>query len=443
LRNKGQGVFEDMTIASGLGEPIASESAAWGDYNNDGFIDVFVCGEFHKNEAPTGEGQSLSRALSRNLCRLYRNRGDGTFVDVAAGAGVTNGRFAKGAVWGDYDNDGRLDLFVSNLNDTGRLYHNEGNETFRDVTEEAGLVDRNDPHPFSSFPCLFWDYDNDGRLDLLINDWQNNQGEIIARLLGIKANLSSCPRLFRNLGEKGFRNVSAEVGLDSPIAAMSINCGDIDNDGFLDLYWGTGWMSYSGLIPNTMLRNVEGKRFDEVTTSSGTGHLQKGHGVSFADWDCDGDQDLFTVLGGGYPGDQGYSALFQNPGNGKHWLKVKLVGVVTNHAAIGARIELELKAANGTTRSIHRMIGTNGSFGGNTLVEHFGLRDASSVARLTVTWPTSKTTQTFRDLAADQLIVITEKAQEFQTLHQSRLEVPAMDKSSTAQRKPAPIEAAH
>ncbi len=305
LRNQGNGVFEDATHSSGLGEPIASESAAWGDYNNDGLVDVFVCGEFKDKE----------HADSRNRCRLYRNQGKGKFVDVASAAGVTNERFAKGAVWGDYDDDGLLDLFVSNMGEASRLYHNEGNETFKDVTEQTGISSPGDPYPLTSFPCLFWDFDNDGRLDLFINNWSMSQGEVVADMLGITHGLSSPPRLYRNLGSGKFRNVTPEVNLNRPIAAMSINCGDIDNDGYLDLYCGTGWMSYSGLIPNVLLKNVDGRKFEDVTESSRTGHLQKGHGISFADWDNDGDLDIFSVLGGGFPGDRGYSALFENPGN--------------------------------------------------------------------------------------------------------------------------------
>jgi hypothetical protein len=190
---------------------------------------------------------------------------------------------------------------------------------------------------------------------------------------------------------------------------MSLNAGDIDNDGDLDLYLGTGWMSLSGLVPNLMYANVGG-RFEDVTESTGTGHLQKGHGVSFADWDDNGDLDLFVVLGGGYPGDRGYNALFQNPGHGRHWLKVKLVGTTTNRSAIGAKLQVDVVGPGGSKRSIHRVIGNNGSFGGNTLVESIGLLDARSVDSVTVTWPTSKTTQTFRHLAADQSIEITEGA---------------------------------
>jgi tetratricopeptide (TPR) repeat protein len=408
LRNSGGGVFEDVTHSSGLGVPIASESAAWGDFNNDGLVDIFVCGEFKGGDS----------ADPRNRCRLYRNQGNGTFVDVAAAAGVTNERFAKGAVWGDYDDDGLLDLFVSNMSESSRLYHNEGNESFKDVSEQAGILTAGDPYPLQSFPCLFWDFDNDGRLDLFINNWSMGQGEVVADMLGISPGLSSPPRLYRNLGAGKFRNVAPEVNLNRPIPAMSINCGDIDNDGSLDLYFGTGWMSYSGLFPNVLLKNVDGRKFEDVTDSSRTGHLQKGHGISFADWDGDGDLDIFTVLGGGFPGDRGYSALFDNPGNSRHWLKVTLVGTRSNRSALGARIHAEIREPGGVSRSIHRWIGTNGSFGGNSLVEHLGLGSARSVSRLTIIWPTSHTRQVFENVAAGQSIVITEGGSSFKVLKQ-------------------------
>jgi hypothetical protein len=419
LRNRGGGAFEDVTVAAGLDEPIATESAAWGDYDNDGLVDVYVCGE----DAPDPD----RGPDPRNRCRLYRNLGGGRFVDVAARAGVLNERFAKGAVWGDYDGDGRLDLFVSNQRgQPGRLYHNEGDGTFVDVAEDMGIVARSPGEgPLTSFPCLFWDFDNDGRLDLFINDWRPNQSEVLAGRLGVSAGLSSPPHLFRNLGTGGFRDVSREVGLDRPIPTMSVNCGDVDNDGFLDLYLGSGWMSYSGLEPNRLLRNVGGQRLEDVTESTRTGHLQKGHGVSFADYDGDGDLDLFVVLGGGYPGDRGYSALFRNPGQGKHWLQVKLVGTRTNRAALGARIRVDLEPAGGPPRSIFRTIGTNGSFGGNSLVESIGLGDVPSVARLTVTWPTSRTVQTFRDVPADQAIAITEGSDSYRVVRRPSRPAPS------------------
>ena len=350
---------------------------------------------------------------------MYHNRGDGTFVDVAATAGVLNERCAKGVAWGDYDQDGRQDLFVSNMNGVSRLYHNEGNGTFRDVAAERGI----DGSPFS-FSCLFWDYDNDGRLDLFLNDFKATLSETVASMLGLPVTNVGHPRLYRNLGAQGFRDVSVDVGLGRPIPAMSVNCGDLDNDGYLDLHFGTGWMSFSGLVPDLTFRNAGGARFEDVTGPTGTGHLQKGHGISFADWDCDGDLDFFVVLGGGYPGDRGYNALFQNPGHGRHWLKLKLIGTRTNRSAIGARIRVDLAVPGGGSRSIYRTIGNNGSFGGNSLVETIGLRDNKAVARLSVTWPTSGTTQNFENIAADQALEITEGASTYKVLRQPPLPAP-------------------
>ncbi|HEV3166158.1 MAG TPA: CRTAC1 family protein, partial [Isosphaeraceae bacterium] len=419
LRNKGNGVFEDVTIASGLAEPIATESAAWGDYDNDGFVDLFVCGEYHL--PPFGQPDDATTAESdpRNHSRLYHNQGNGTFVDVADKAGVRDDLCAKGSGWGDYDGDGRLDLFVSNMGGPSRLYQNKGDGTFRDVALDVGI--HGSP---KSFSCFFWDFDNDGRLDIFQCDYTASMAELLASYLGLPVKDAGHSRLYHNLGAKGFRDVSLEVGLERPLPSMSVNMGDIDNDGFLDLYLGIGWMSYSSLVPGVMFKNMDGRRFEDVTESSGTGHLQKGHGVSFADWDCDGDLDLLLILGGGFPGDTGYSALFQNPGHGRHWLKVELVGTRTNRSALGARIRADLKGSDGASRSIYRVIGNNGSFGGNSLVESIGLTDAKSVTELTITWPTSQTTQTFRDIAADQLIEITEGADAYKVLPQPPLPSP-------------------
>jgi hypothetical protein len=199
---------------------------------------------------------------------------------------------------------------------------------------------------------------------------------------------------------------------------MGCNFADVDNDGFLDIYLGTGQMSLEALVPNLMFKNDAGRRFDDVTMSSGTGHLQKGHGISFADWDCDGDLDLFVETGGAVPGDRSYNLLFQNPGHGRHWLKVKLVGEKTNRAALGARIKAVVRGPDGELRTIYRTVGNNCSFGGNCLVESLGLGEAKSVVELEVSWPTSQTTQSFRDILADQAITVTEGVDSFAPLPQ-------------------------
>ncbi len=409
LRNRGDGTFEDVTVSAGLSEPISSESAAWGDYDNDGWIDVFVCGEF----ISPFETQE-KRADPGNRGRLYRNLGNGRFVDVASAAGVAVEQCAKGSAWGDFDGDGQLDLCVSNLMGPCRLFHNKGDGKFRDVAPELGVTGAH-----RNFACWFWDYDNDGRLDLFVNEYLYSLAEEVAVLLRLPQRRPSRPRLYRNLGAPGFRDVTSSVGLDRPVTPMGCNFGDVDNDGYLDLYQGTGGMSFEHLVPNRLFKNEAGRQFLDVTLSSGTGHLQKGHGVSFADYDDDGDLDFFVEVGGAVPGDSAYNLLFRNPGNGRHWLKVKLVGTKTNRAAIGARIKVESKGPDGLTRAVYRTIGNNSSFGGNSLVELVGVGDSTQVNAIEVYWPTSRTTQTFRDLAADRTVEITEGVDAIKLLPQA------------------------
>ncbi|MEI8018201.1 MAG: CRTAC1 family protein [Schlesneria sp.] len=416
LRNRGNSTFEDVTISSGLIEPIASETAAWGDYDNDGLVDLFVGGEY-RSPVPDNATYSLE---PRNRCRLYHNEGNGKFVDVAEKVGVAEEECTKGSAWGDYDGDGRLDLFVSNMNAPCRLYHNEPDGTFRDVAVELDVTGPKHGFVSHGFACWFWDYDNDGQLDLYVNDYTSTLAEFVALALKIPLEQRSRPRLYRNVGAKGFRDVTVDVGLDRDMMPMGCNFGDIDNDGYLDMYLGTGRMSLEVLVPNLMFKNDAGRKFLDITTASGTGHLQKGHGVSFADWNCDGSIDLFVQAGGAVPGDRAYNLLFQNPGQGHHWLKVKLVGTKTNRSAFGAKIKAVVGANEGSSRSIFRTIGNNSSFGGNTLVETLGLLDSTTVAELQIYWPTSQTTQTFRDIPADQLIEITEGIDSFRVISEKR-----------------------
>ncbi len=169
-------------------------------------------------------------------------------------------------------------------------------------------------------------------------------------------------------------------------------------------------------MPNVLYKNVEGRRFEDITTSSGTGHLQKGHGVSMADYDGDGDLDVFVEAGGAVPGDRAHNLLFRNPGHGRHWLDVKLSGTRTNRAGIGAKIRVDFTTRSGSSRSVFRQVGATSSYGGSSLVEHIGLVDADFVDALSVTWPVSRTTQTFRRVPADRAIEVTEGAASYRVI---------------------------
>jgi hypothetical protein len=271
------------------------------------------------------------------------------------------------------------------------------------------------------FSCWAWDYDNDGWLDLFATNYEREVSEAVHGLLG-NAPGPQTSRLFHNRQGKGFEDVTKAAGLDSVYITMGSNFGDFDNDGFLDMYLGTGQPSIAALVPNRMFKNVGGKRFSEITTSSGTGHLQKGHGVSCGDWDRDGNVDIFIEMGGAIDGDKYHNVLFQNPGHNAHYLTLKLIGQKTNRAAIGARIKVMTAGPNPQT--IHRHISTGSSFGANPLQQTIGLDQADRIATLEIHWPTSGTTQTFQDIPADQAIEITESAAEFKKLDWKPTPVP-------------------
>jgi hypothetical protein len=171
-----------------------------------------------------------------------------------------------------------------------------------------------------------------------------------------------------------------------------------------------------------MFKNVGGKRFAEITSTSRTGHLQKGHGVACGDWDRDGNVDLFIEMGGALPGDRYHNVLFQNPGQGNNWLVVKLVGKKTNRAAVGARVKCV--TAGDRPLTVYRHVGSGSSFGANPLQQHIGLGKAGSVATLEVYWPTSGTTQVLHDISANQAIEVTEFAQAYRKLNWAPVRLP-------------------
>jgi len=204
---------------------------------------------------------------------------------------------------------------------------------------------------------------------------------------------------------------------------MCANFGDIDNDGFLDIYLGTGNPSFSSLLPNVLLHNNGGKFFTDVTASSGTGELHKGHGVAFADLANNGQEDLLEEVGGAVPGDAHAFRLFENPGNDNDWITVHLVGVKSNRSAIGARIKVTVQDQGQPPRSIYRTVNSGGSFGASPLQQHIGLGKSARITELEVWWPASRTRQTFTNVKKNQFIEIKEFAKDFVVLekHPARL----------------------
>lgn len=260
LRNNGDGTFTDVTFQAGLGEVhYPTQTASWGDYDNDGDLDLYV-------------GNESSQAISA-ANQLFRNNGDGTFTDVAAAAGVLNHSYSKAVIWGDYDGDRWPDLYVSNHGGRNRLYRNNGNGTVTNVARALGV-----DGPVASFPAWFWDVDNDGILDLYVSAYAADIDHLAASALGLPVDVELA-RLYRGTGSGGFEDVADQYNLVRPNAPMGSNFGDLDNDGFLDFYLGTGRTPYHSLMPSVMYLSQRGTGFTDVTYDGGFGHLQKGHGV--------------------------------------------------------------------------------------------------------------------------------------------------------------------
>ena len=400
LRNKGDGTFEDVTESAGLLSMHPTQTAAWADYDNDGWLDLFVGVE----STPGNPGRS----------QLFHNNGDGTFTEVAVPNGLAELGFVKGVAWGDFNNDGWPDLYVSVMDGPNRLFRNDGPRDarhpradqwkFTEIGAQAGVT-----APRCSFATWFFDYDNDGWPDIFVAGYASDSMDDVAAFEMGKPSHAELPRLYRNNRDGTFTDVTRAVRLDRAVLPMGAGFGDLTNDGWLDIYLGTGEPQYECLIPNRMFRNREGRVFEDITTSGGFGHLQKGHGIAFGDIENNGNEDVFEVMGGQLPGDSYPCVLYRNPGHGNHWITLELEGVRTNRAAFGARIAVTVRDA-GARRTIHRTVGYGSSFGGNPLQQHIGVGRAERVERVEVFWPVSRTAQLIENLAVDRSYAIREGA---------------------------------
>jgi hypothetical protein len=396
LKNNGNGTFTDVTAPSGLLSFHPTQTATWNDFNNDGWLDVFIGNETDKDHEP-------------HPCELFINNKNGTFTNVAQAAKCAVIGYVKGVTSGDYNNDGWQDLFISTMDGNRFLLKNKGEKEiqFEDVTKAAGLA--NDYG--RTFPTWFWDYNNDGWLDIFVCDYTFDRPlsyYTAAECLNIPAGNPDKMFLYKNNQDGTFTNVAKEVGLTKNVFAMGSNFGDIDNDGFLDMYLGTGHPDFRSLIPNKMFKNMGGTRFADVTNAARVGHLQKGHGVSFADIDHDGDQDIYLDMGGVYKGDSYQNSFFLNPGQGNNkWIGLKLEGSASNKAAVGSRIKISFKE-NGVMRNVFRDVNSGGSFGASPLRLQIGIGQAEKIDTLQITWGGSNRKQILTDIKANQFIRVSE-----------------------------------
>lgn len=398
LRNNGDSTFTDVTYEVGLWSTNPSQASTWADFNNDGWLDLYI-------------GNEASRkGDKKNDCKLFLNDGTGKFKDVAKETKTNFNGFVKGVTTGDYDNDGDPDIYLSVNSAENILFRNDTERgskklKFTNVTAEAGVSG-----PVQSFPCWFFDYNNDGWLDIMNFSYGANvsDDDIPAEYMG-KEMRGDKTALYVNNQDGTFTNKTEELGLAKrSFLVMGSSYGDFDMDGWIDFYVGTGKPDMRSLTPNRLFRNAEGKYWQEVSTAAGVGVLQKGHEISFADLNNDGYPELFAQMGGAYEASGFYDCLFANPATfGNNWISIDLIGTKSNKIARGARVKVTV-TENGKDRDIYEWVTSGSSFGANSLRQEVGLGKATAIKQVEISWPTTGEKQVFTDMEMNKHYKVTE-----------------------------------
>ena len=449
-RNNGDGTFTDVSVSSGLDQCTNGFAITAADYDNDGFVDLFVtrlgfyAGDvnlYHNN----GDGtftdvteqaglkfwgpvfgtswvdydcdghldllitSNLGGVFDRHLPnRLFHNNGNGTFTEVSAAAGLSSAAPTIGSCWGDYNNDGYPDLFISSGIGQPQLFRNNGNGTFTDVTSAAGL----DGKLIGSI-CHFCDYDNDGWLDIVQFAWSDHEDAIYTMQHGEAPASASVTRILHNNRDGTFTARGRELGLVEGWGSMSGNIADLNNDGRLDIILGNGSPRMDRVEPLVILENDHGL-YRNVTFTAGLPFAGKSHGVNAADLFGDGRMSVLVAAGGAYPGELLTSTLYCPTERLGNYLNVRLQGTKSNRSAIGARITLR---AGGGLQMREVSGGTN--FGCLPLEQHFGLAELTQVDSLEVRWP-SGLVQHFANPPVNDTIQIVEGAEGWQRVYEAR-----------------------
>ena len=379
--NDGTGHFVDVATAAGVDDPDDSFTAAWGDVDGDGWLDLYVA------DGITGSGAAN---------KLYINDGKGSFTDQAVLRAVADDGNSLGVAFGDYDGNGDLDLYVANVAGPNRLLRNEGRQ-FRDVAEAVGVS-----RPINgSYVPFFFDSDNDGDLDLFVSAMAYYEDFVTSATTGSRGHRSRS-HLYLNEDSSTFREYAAELGIARAFGSMGAGFGDVDNDGNIDIYLANGGPIMPRFEPNALfVRRDDG--YVEVAADAGVDNLGKGHGVAFADYDADGDVDLYVSHGGHYPGDLWKNSLYRNEGTQTQWIHIVLTGHPPNLNAIGAQARIY----SGDRSQIAQVQGGGGFGSTDSFALEFGLGNLNRVERVEIRWPSGRQEQ-YGPFDANQVIRITE-----------------------------------
>jgi enediyne biosynthesis protein E4 len=414
--NNGDGTFTDVSQKAG----VAGKGARWStgcafvDYDRDGLLDLFVANyiDLDLATAPVPEsGPCLYKGVmvacgppglqgGKNI--LYHNNGDGTFTDVSEAAGIfrTSSTYGLGVLTADFDNDGWPDIYVANDSSASALYHNKKNGTFEDIAMESGCALSPDGKPQAGMGVSAADFDLDGNLDLLKT---NFAGET--------------PSLYHNLGDGTFEDVTFPAGLGSHTQFLGWGCGffDFDNDGWPDILICNGHVypeveqlkTEAGYPQRKLLyRNLRNGRFEDVSLQAGSGISDPvpARGCAFGDFDNDGNIDVVVNTVNDYP-----QLLRCSSTLGNNWIKIRAIGAKSNRSGIGARVTC-VTHLPGETKP-HRQIDEVRSGGSyisqNDLRIHFGLGKVDKVEVLEIRWPSGHV-DTLKDVKANQLIFVKE-----------------------------------
>ena len=403
-RNNGDGTFSDVTGAAGVGDERWSASAAFADYDRDGDLDLFVANYL---DYRLEDNAICHRGDLRVYCppadftgvadALYQNRGDGTFSDVTRESGVYNSEGkGLGVVWGDYDNDGYPDLFVANDTTADMLYRNNGDGTFMDVALFVGVALGAKGIPMGGMGTSFGDYDNDGWLDIVVTNFQDDPNS-----------------LYHGEGDGTFSDASYASrlgGVSLPYVGWGVDFVDLDNDGLVDLFVANGNIydnvekfdpGYTYPQRNHVFRNQGDGKLNEVSGQCGPGlELNKvSRGVAFGDYDNDGDIDVLITNSNQTP-----DLLRNESSNQNNWLNLQLIGTASNRDAIGARVKL---FAPGLEPQLREVKSGSSYLCQSDMRLHFGLGKASIVDRIEIRWP-SGLKETFEEIKPNQFLQIRE-----------------------------------